>query len=103
VAAFGLAVAELAGFVREGAPAPASPLVGAVNAGAVRLISQHPVRPGGRPPPAWPGTRIRPSTTWNCGLSPRWPTVITTDGGLWCWSQARHASVLSPPRERPSP
>ena len=55
VAAFGLAVADLVGFLRDSAPDPASPQVGAVGAGAAGLIGQRPVRPGARVPPAWPG------------------------------------------------
>ena len=50
VAAFGLAVADLVGFLRDSAPDPASPQLRAVGAGAVGLISQHPVRPGAHAP-----------------------------------------------------
>jgi hypothetical protein len=49
------------------------------------------------------GTRIRPSTTWNCGLSPRWPAVITTASGFCRCSHARCTLVVSPPRDRPRP
>jgi hypothetical protein len=45
VAALGLAGADLVGLIRDGAGDPASPQVGTVGAGAVGLISAHPVRP----------------------------------------------------------
>ncbi len=58
-AALVLAVADLVGLLRDGAADPAPPQVGAVGAGAVGLIGQHPVRPGARVPAARPGTRMR--------------------------------------------
>jgi hypothetical protein len=56
----------------------------------------------GRPRPGL-GTRMRPSTGWNCGLSPRCPAV-TTSASIRCrCSMARCSFEVSPPRERPSP
>jgi hypothetical protein len=102
-AALVLAVPDLVGLLRDRAPDPAPPEVNAVGAGAVGLAGQHPVRPGPRPSAPGRGTRIRPSTTRNCGLSPRWPAVMTTDSGFWPCSQARWILVVSPPRDRPRP
>jgi hypothetical protein len=51
----GLAVADLVGLFRDGAPDPAPTQVSAVGAGPVGLVCQHPVRAGARPPPACPG------------------------------------------------
>src|SRR5215217_5832850 len=42
-------------------------------------------------------------TASNCGLSPRWPAVTTTDSGRWPCSTARCSLVVSPPRDRPRP
>ena len=56
----------------------------------------------GRPGPVR-GTRMRLSTAWNCGLSPRCPAVITTESGFWPCSQARCSLVVRPPRDRPRP
>src|SRR5271156_2208363 len=58
--AFGLAVADLVGFLRDRAPDPASPQVGAVRAGAVGLVGQHPAWPGARPPADRPGNPDAP-------------------------------------------
>src|SRR5690348_1433550 len=49
-----LAVADLVGLLRGGAPRPAPPQVRAVAAGTIGLISQHPARPGPGPPPPGP-------------------------------------------------
>ena len=62
--------------------------------GTLGLAGQHLVRPGpGRPRPGR-GTRIRPSMTWNCGLSPRWPAVMSANSGFWVCSQGRCAGPL---------
>src|SRR4051794_4121748 len=46
-----LAVADLVCLLRNGAPDAPSPQVGAISAGTVRLIRQHPVRARPRPAP----------------------------------------------------
>jgi hypothetical protein len=59
-AAPGLAVADLVGLVRDGAPDPAPAQVSAVGAGAVGLVGQDPARAGPRPPGARPGNGDAP-------------------------------------------
>lgn len=88
---------------RDGAADAASAQVGAVRAGAVRLVDADLVRPGARPTDPSRGTRMRPRTAWNCGESPRCPAVITSDIGFWACSTAGCSLVVGPPRERPSP
>ncbi len=44
--------------------------------GTVGLVGQHPILPGTRVPAAGPGTGVRRSSAWNCGLSSRWPALI---------------------------
>jgi hypothetical protein len=91
-----LAVTDLIGFLRGRTPNPAAPQASTVGTRALGLIDQHPVQAGARPPAARPR-----NTTWNCGLSPRWLAVMTTDRGFWCCSQARCTLVVSPPPDRP--
>jgi hypothetical protein len=47
-----------------------------------------------------PGIPFR--TAWGCGLSPRWPAVITTGSGFGSCSHGRRILVDSPSRDRPS-
>jgi len=54
-AAFVLAVADLVGLLRDGAGNLPPSQVGAVGAGPVRLVGQHPARPRARVPAAGPG------------------------------------------------
>lgn len=56
----------------------------------------------GRPTPIR-GTRIASRTGLNCGESPRWQAVITTDSGFCPCSTARWILLVRPPRDRPSP
>ena len=53
--ALGFAVAHLVGFLRDRAADATFPQVGAVGAGAVGLVGQHPVRAAAGPPAARPG------------------------------------------------
>jgi hypothetical protein len=82
---------------------PSAAQAGPVGLGTVGLVGQHPIRPGPRPPCPSRGTRMPSRTATNCGLSPRWPAVMTIDSGRWPCSQARCSLVVSPPRDRPSP
>jgi len=69
---------------RDGAPDSPPPQAGAVGAGAVGLVSQYPVRAGAGSARAGAGHPDAPDhAAWNCGLSPRWPAVITIDSGFW--------------------
>ena len=88
-----------------------SGMVQAIRAAAGRRGwrgTRRPYRPAPGPggcagPPPGRGTRMRPSTAWNCGLSPRWPAVTMMDRGFCRCSHARCTLVVSPPRDRPRP
>jgi hypothetical protein len=95
-------VGVLVGLAGDGGLDPASAQVAAVRPRGVRLIGQHPVRPGARATPPRRGTRMPSRTTLNCGLSPRCPAVNSIDNGFWPCSQARCSFVVHPPRDRPN-
>ena len=100
-----LAVADLAGLLRDGAPDPAPPQVSAREPHALPAST----RPGRvrRCPPPVRETRMRSSTARNCGESPRCPAVITIDSGCAaarrpgapCWPARRGTG---PGRDRPA-
>ena len=98
-----LAVADLVGLFRDGAPDPTAPQAGAVGAGAVGLVCQYPPRAGPGPAPAGAGDADAAQDGLELGLSPRWPAVMTMARGFWPCSQARCTLVVNPPRERPRP
>ena len=100
-----LAVADLAGLLRDSAPDPAPPQVSAREPQALPAST----RPGRvrRCPPPVRETRMRSSTARNCGESPRCPAVITIDSGCAaarrpgapCWPARRGTG---PGRDRPA-
>lgn len=98
-----LAVADVVDLVRDGAADAATPQVGTVLAGGVRLVGADPVRACTRS--AWSGTGDADLLQDRLELreSPRCPAVMTIDMGFWPCSTARCSFVVRPPRERPSP
>lgn len=44
---------------------------------------------------------MRAGTTWNCGVSPCYPALITGGICLWVCSTRHYSLVVIPPPERP--